>query len=353
MRRSSAFTLVELLVVIAIIGILIALLLPAIQAAREAARRTQCMNNIRQLAIALQNYHSARGSFPPSEIGIGSHNYGDSKSELGSYHKSWAWLILPYIEQGATYEQMDYDYSAAPWVNEPGNTNIAAFYGVAPPSFRCPSEDTPIFSAWYPTLNLANISYAAIQGSTDPNLPGPTLVTHQGIASGNGLLSFNVRRTVTDATDGSSRTIMVGELSGRVTTQSGEIDFRKSARSGAWTGCFTDGRVGEPDTWSEGRNGYKGPEVYQSVAVRYPINYPGYTQVGEDGYYFFDHPAFAVDGRQETRTYYSLNTPLMSEHPGGTHAANADSSARFLSDDTELFILQLLANRQDERVDRL
>ncbi|NLE38309.1 MAG: DUF1559 domain-containing protein, partial [Pirellulaceae bacterium] len=92
MGKAGGFTLVELLVVIAIIGILVALLLPAVQAAREAARRMRCANNLRQLAVGLQNYHDSHLQFPPGGMSIN--------------NLSWRCFILPFIEQGAIHEQM-------------------------------------------------------------------------------------------------------------------------------------------------------------------------------------------------------------------------------------------------------
>ncbi len=103
MRRVAGFTLVELLVVIAIIGVLIALLLPAVQAAREAARRTQCLNNQKQIGLALQNYHAAMGYFPASQTAAGE-DVGSS-CESGFY--SWIVPLLPYIEQQTLYESID------------------------------------------------------------------------------------------------------------------------------------------------------------------------------------------------------------------------------------------------------
>ena len=88
-----------------------------------------------------------------------------------------------------------------------------------------------------------------------------------------------------------------------------------------------------------------GPEAYNSKAIRYPINYPGYTSVISDGYYFDGTNGY--DGFVQTASYYCLNTPLMSEHPGGTHAAMADGSVQFLSETIELMTLQQLANRLD------
>src|SRR5262245_2029090 len=93
MKSRSAFTLVELLVVIAIIGILIALLLPAVQAARESARRTQCSNNLKQIGLAIQSYHDNTKYLPPSRI--------------ADHWATWAVLILPYMEQESLYEQWD------------------------------------------------------------------------------------------------------------------------------------------------------------------------------------------------------------------------------------------------------
>src|SRR5262245_58689459 len=97
--RRAAFTLVELLVVIAIIGILLALLLPAIQSAREAGRRTQCQNHLRQLALAVQLHHDARGYYPPGRLGTTLHPGAD-----GQYAVSRAFIVLPYLEQQAIFD---------------------------------------------------------------------------------------------------------------------------------------------------------------------------------------------------------------------------------------------------------
>jgi prepilin-type N-terminal cleavage/methylation domain-containing protein len=99
--RQAAFTLVELLVVIAIIGILIALLLPAVQAAREAARRSSCSNNLKQLALSLHNYHDVNICFPPGAIPSGA-VWGDKKC-------SWLFRITPFIEQTAAYNQAKFN----------------------------------------------------------------------------------------------------------------------------------------------------------------------------------------------------------------------------------------------------
>ena len=108
-KAGSGFTLIELLVVIAIIGVLVALLLPAVQAARESARRSQCINNIKQLCLALHSYHDAIGRFPPSiqfdQKFVGNIEEGLETSSL--YGPNWVIMILPYLEQQSVYDAFD------------------------------------------------------------------------------------------------------------------------------------------------------------------------------------------------------------------------------------------------------
>ncbi|MEA1950805.1 MAG: DUF1559 domain-containing protein [Planctomycetota bacterium] len=132
MKRNNGFTLVELLVVIAIIGILIALLLPAVQAAREAARRMQCSNNVKQIALALHNYHGAHEHFPP----------GDGYQPPHGQEWSWAVRAFDYIEQDRTGEGLDWDFSH--WQDGPGTIRptpqLLEILTAQIPTFHCPSD---------------------------------------------------------------------------------------------------------------------------------------------------------------------------------------------------------------------
>jgi prepilin-type N-terminal cleavage/methylation domain-containing protein len=130
--RWRAFTLVELLVVIAIIGILIALLLPAVQAAREAARRTQCTNNLKQLGLALQNYHDKYIAFPINYGGNGQYN------DTSTAH-SWMQGVLPYVEQQALYQQIRFDMPLGATSDVPLTVNTIVSQTVVN-AILCPSD---------------------------------------------------------------------------------------------------------------------------------------------------------------------------------------------------------------------
>ncbi|MGD9854119.1 MAG: DUF1559 domain-containing protein [Planctomycetaceae bacterium] len=138
MRGRSAFTLIELLVSIAIIAVLVALLLPAVQHAREAARQTQCRNNLKQLGLALHNYHSALGVFPPSNTNDVEQG-GWLGNPLSRHIHSWSSLLLPHLDDANLYDTIDYNVSSMhPHNREAASTII--------PAYRCPSYSGPNYS---------------------------------------------------------------------------------------------------------------------------------------------------------------------------------------------------------------
>jgi len=331
-RQCRGFTLVELLVVIAIIGILVTLLLPAVQSAREAARRIQCANNVRQLGLALHNYHSAMGIFPAGETGDGLHCRTPN-----SYGKSWLFALVAHYEENALERRLDFRFSGNCFCHSL-NRNQNQFHGVFPTIFHCPSSSGPIISIHCHEADYTTTSYTAIQGSASLDLAGPTVKTNSGIASGNGMLSFNVQKRFKDCTDGTSHTMILGELSGEI-ARGGQLDFRKGTAGGAWCGCWSGEKVETPGSFSDGR----GPSNYNSTAIRYPINYVGFTTNAQDGFGYAVHRGTSELSPSVT----TANVPLMSNHPGGTHVVLTDGSTHFLNESLDMIVLHRLANRHD------
>ena len=190
-RRLLAFTLVELLVVIAIIGILIALLLPAVQAAREAARRAQCTNHLKQIGLALHNYHATNECFPPGSLRISA----TPTSSWQTQHISWMARILPYIEQGPLADQIPWEeYMSWCTSKEPGNS----IRRISISGYLCPSDVVKTNGVW------ASTNYVACTGSDNRQNISTT-------ASVVGIFRENSDTSFAGILDGSSSTMMVGE----------------------------------------------------------------------------------------------------------------------------------------------
>ena len=208
--RRNAFTLVELLVVIAIIGLLVALLLPAVQAAREAGRRTQCANNLHQIVLALHNYESAKRTFPPGFIsqvtGPWPGGGNDAVPEAGP---GWSLIAmaLPYMEQDGLHKQINFNLPIADPANQAARSTTISL-------LRCPSDawEGPV-SVWPASTGLNDLapnSYVACLGGGDPaNAPGFTAMYEQ--LPFNGMFHRNLAIPHAGVTDGTSNTIGLGE----------------------------------------------------------------------------------------------------------------------------------------------
>ena len=220
--KRRGFTLIELLVVIAIIAVLIALLLPAVQAAREAARRAHCINNLKQMGLALQNYHDAIGTFPMSYAARGKFVDGATDTAPG-----WGWgtMILPQLEQGPLFNAVNFSLS----VEAPQNSTVI---GSTLSAYLCPSD--PISGGPFNVLNSAGSvlatmgpsSYAACVG--DDSTDSTTGLNNDGL--GNGVKFRNSGIRMAGIIDGTSQTITIGERAW-------------SINSGPWAGVVTNGVI--------------------------------------------------------------------------------------------------------------
>jgi prepilin-type N-terminal cleavage/methylation domain-containing protein len=225
--RRQAFTLVELLVVIAIIGVLVALLLPAVQAAREAARRAQCSNNLRQIGIGLHNYHDTYQTFP-----FGWSNRG----------QAWSACILPFIEQGPLWNTLQWAESNN-W--DSANTPNQRACETLIKTYRCPSAAIPEHVNNQGIPQRVPATYRGVASSTaDSDDPSTSAVGRhleqtdlEGIFFGDSRIGFR------DITDGTSNTFMVGECYWDKYTQDGnQMDFWYigSPQADPWPGSATE-----------------------------------------------------------------------------------------------------------------
>lgn len=209
LRRTSGLTLVELLVVIAILGVLVGLLLPAVQAAREAARRTQCLNNLRQIGIALSSHEAARGRFP-----VGCTGCRFSLDPLQRKYISWNIATLPYLDQNEVWRRFDYSQPIGSIANREAVSTVI-------PAFLCPSATRGYANApeylvngqWDPGEDMALTDYggmAGVEGEGRNALPEDS-DTYYRNAESRGIMLAEIGTRTIDITDGISRTVAVAE----------------------------------------------------------------------------------------------------------------------------------------------
>lgn len=305
--RRSAFTLIELLVVIAIIAVLIALLLPAVQQAREAARRTQCKNNLKQIGLSLHNYHDVFNTFP----------YGTRHSPQNWGSSFWL-SLLPYADQSNLFNRVDFNT----WPGWDANArNVYA--NVQPPYMLCPSSPLPVFRGrgdWGGSTNLVIPSYVGISGvsSTVAGRSSASVTGNRADAASNGVLSYNSKIGFRDITDGSTNVICIGEQSD---FGANRTDIRSAWDWGAWMGCANCNPVPTSD-------------VYTAAITTIHPNWP-----------FGSKPAVsshAYLGREG-----GGNFPIQSVHVGGLHVLLCDGSTRFISDNLDRTIQYNLSDRAD------
>jgi prepilin-type N-terminal cleavage/methylation domain-containing protein/prepilin-type processing-associated H-X9-DG protein len=327
MKRSrDGFTLVELLVVIAIIGILVALLLPAIQAAREAARRTQCTNNLRQMGLAMHNFESAQKKFPPAEICLPDPANPGKTISLGfSCHAR----MLPYVEDKNLQDLINFKVAYNdPLNNIPRNTRV--------PMFLCPSDSDVNLNA---TVGAAT-SYHANQGTGIlwSNYPLPTSDANYGLQPPpNGVMIRNIKVSPKDITDGLSNTAAMSERimgDGSNTISTPESDTYQpgnwpTTADEALQSCLS---VDVNDLSKQGQSDVGNPWIrcYHSTTTYFHNNTP--------------------NGRSCMYPPGRIMTTASSRHPGGVNLALCDGSVRFVSDSISRATWQALGSRNGDEV---
>ena len=329
MNRASrvrlAFTLVELLVVIAIIGSLVGLLLPAVQAAREAARRMQCSNNIKQLGLACHNYEAAFKRFPPMQTGAGGVNPGSVQGWGQRFDMSGHYAMLPYLEQNPLYNSML--PTLEPW-------NGATALRTAVSFLQCPSNANASLEPTNQNRNrgLSNYGYCAgdniagsqvVQGGTQER--DSATLSGQKLAIRNRGVFGRTFPSLAEITDGTSNTIAIAEFErpdsvrslGMVVTMAGDpASFSPLSCRAQWNGkaYITPSLVFTGDT-ARGYRAWAGNAYFNGVTTILPPNSPSCMV------------ALAVNNPHWCSGIFSAG----SKHTGGCQVSMADGSVRFIS----------------------
>ncbi len=308
MRKRAGFTLIELLVVIAIIAVLIALLLPAVQAAREAARRMQCANNLKQLGLAMQNYHDVQGTFPIGRMGL---NYTYNIGAQAANRRTWALNIMPFLEQGAVFQAINFSLG----FYYPQNTTVITSIV---PGFHCPSDPNTYaievgstaqrrYEGNY-VVNWGNSHFTQDQcnsGCANWNYPDPWV--NNPLAAQFGPVKFmgapfggNVARGISFLVDGTSNTLMMAEVIIGL-DNGGTYDVRGDVYNDDQV-CTTFMTFTTPNSTIYDVEGY--------CAYPYQIN----------------PPCYKVNG---AANYSAPYVAARSRHPGGVNALKCDGSVTF------------------------
>jgi prepilin-type N-terminal cleavage/methylation domain-containing protein len=317
-----AFTLVELLVVIAIIGVMVGLLLPAVQAARESARRMQCSNNLKQLGLAFHNYESTHKTFPHGSLG------GTSSLPANICGINWRVSLLPFLEQSNVYDQLSFSgESVSGHTSYPFSGGAVVLKNFSMAGFLCPSSDLEPFVDAPNTGNTHGAlmhHYVGISGATpDPALPVRTNVcvaSMRGDICNNGMLPVNDKSGFKSCRDGTSNTIMVAEQSGLV----GNQDIR-SNYTGGWSGPAE--RTMKIPNVPAGHNFYGNGQTTVKFAINTQLTTPNASS----------QP-------------YENNTILNSFHPGGIQVLLVDGSVMFLAENIQMLTLLRLSAKNDGEV---
>jgi prepilin-type N-terminal cleavage/methylation domain-containing protein/prepilin-type processing-associated H-X9-DG protein len=332
MCQLRGFTLVELLVVIAIIGVLVALLLPAVQAAREAARRMQCANHLKQLSLATHNHHDTLRRLPPGGA-MDQPPFGTDAPTGTRWGSSWLVYVLPFIEQQPLFDKWQFHSSSGAF--NTNNNTVAT--GVSIKVFFCPSSP---LKKGPPNRQTGSTfaSYVGVSGTDNGIITGYTetrINSHPcgGNISGGGVLIPNGQLKFSDITDGTSNTIAISEQSNfLIDTAGAKQEWRASQTWGWYLGVKA---VGVPPNFDNLGSDNRQPNM---TTIRYRINH---TPAGG-----WSNDVQNI-GVGLTGNCVGANVPLNSAHPGGVNVAFADGSVRMLTNQTSLHVLGAYGTRDD------
>jgi prepilin-type N-terminal cleavage/methylation domain-containing protein/prepilin-type processing-associated H-X9-DG protein len=323
-HRRRAFTLIELLVVIAVIALLIALLLPAVQQAREASRKTQCKNHLKQLGLALNSYHEVHGRFPPGRL----RSVVDGQGRCFSAYAQ----LLPHLDAMALYGQINFDANPEDLVN-------AAALEQTVPYFLCPSDPFRKLQG-----NSAVHNYPLCTGNTLPLSPrNPSGGRVTGVFFENSSVRF------ADVTDGASQTVCISET---IKSEGGPTVWDGVSKTNGFvltTGCDNATACPELTDYATQCHG-GGQALQQTRGSRWLLGAPGHSM--------YNHlrtpnsPDIDCRGGLPHSTRWnaiwdrlSLNVAARSRHTGGVHSLFIDGHVQFVSDSVDLVVWQSLGSR--------
>lgn len=329
MKRRIAFTLVELLIVIAIIGILISLMLPAVNSVREAARKMECANKIRQIGLALHHFHENKGKFPPGATTVPI----QPRQLHTGYGVSWLLQILPYHEENNTFDHVDMEAISAGDLDY-GVANIPALQDFAAGLYSCPSSPMDKFSFLGTSqvrVFLANYAGVAGADGQDPknryNGGANNVHAYNGILFANSAIQFGHIR------DGTTNVMMVAEQSDYAIHSDGrQLDCRAGGPHGAWLGTMKFAQEDLGQYWHN--------RVFNTVTVGRPLGTKTCDFVHD---YTPPHWVGLV-------TNMDNRGPILSAHPGGANILFADGSTHFIAEGIPFDLFQLLAIRDSDQV---